>query len=235
MLVMKMKYFSFHSLLFNVLLIVLAAVVIKYIIEQQTKKNSLLLAQSIILSHQHELTLKRCQLTIYNRYNHIDDKQWQQEKVFFMDNLVIPNLIVADASILQQLNDYIEIITADYETIQADFDPNMSPYDYEHYVASVLRNLGWNSMVTKSSGDQGVDVIASKNNIKVVIQCKLYSKPVGNKAVQEILAGQAFERAHYAVVVSNNSFTRAALQLSSSTGVKLLHHSQLSELENFVV
>ncbi len=103
------------------------------------------------------------------------------------------------------------------------------PYDYEAGVAKELESLGWTARATSGSGDQGVDVIATKQGIKLVIQCKLYSQPVGNSAVQEIHAAKGFERADIAAVVTNTSFTKSAKQLATALNVHLLHHDQLGE------
>ena len=62
---------------------------------------------------------------------------------------------------------------------------SLSPLAFEGYCADLLSNAGWNASITKGSGDQGIDIIAVKNGIKIVLQCKKYSSPVGNKAVQE--------------------------------------------------
>ncbi len=43
--------------------------------------------------------------------------------------------------------------------------PNMNPYDFEIFCAQILMENNWLSHVTKGSGDQGVDVIASKDKI----------------------------------------------------------------------
>jgi restriction system protein len=83
--------------------------------------------------------------------------------------------------------------------------------------------------VTQASGDQGVDVVANLAGLKVVLQCKKYSQPVGNAAVQEVIAGKAFEQAHAAAVVTNATFTPSAKQLATTTGVHLLHYSELSQ------
>ncbi|MCT6856095.1 MAG: restriction endonuclease, partial [Bombella apis] len=66
--------------------------------------------------------------------------------------------------------------------------------------------------------------------IHFVVQCKLYTRPVGNKAVQEIFTARQHRHAHYAAVVSNAGYTRSARQLAHATGVHLLHHSQLTTL-----
>jgi Restriction endonuclease len=80
-------------------------------------------------------------------------------------------------------------------------------------------------------GTKGVDVIARKDGISVAIQCKRYSNPVGNKAVQEVFAGKGYVGADIGVVVSNTTFTPQAKELASNLGVLLLHHDELPELQ----
>jgi restriction system protein len=120
--------------------------------------------------------------------------------------------------------------TANYQNTEVAFSQNMTPVEYEQFVAKILRDFGWSARLTAATGDQGIDVIAEKKSIKVVIQCKLYSKPVGNAAVQEAIAGKSFERANFAAVVTNAGFTTSAKQLATSSGVILLHHGQLGNL-----
>lgn len=90
--------------------------------------------------------------------------------------------------------------------------------------------MGWDTKVTKASGDQGCDVLVVKEKTRVALQCKYWSKPIGNKAVQEINAAKSFYNAQYAAVVSNQSYTPAAKLLATKLKVALLHHSQLNKL-----
>lgn len=102
--------------------------------------------------------------------------------------------------------------------------------EFEHLCANLLRCHGWHRVVvTRASGDQGIDVIAYYGDKKAVFQCKKYGSPVGNKAVQEIISGRLVERADIAAVVSNAAYTRSAKQLASKGGVYLLHHTDLWE------
>ncbi len=111
---------------------------------------------------------------------------------------------------------------------------DISPYEFEKECARILNKKGFNARATKGSGDQGVDVLAEKNNIKIAIQCKQYSKPVGNKAVQEVIAGKNFYNAQYAAVVSNASFTPSARKLAAKCGVILLDVRMLDNLEEYL-
>jgi restriction system protein len=117
---------------------------------------------------------------------------------------------------------------------EASFDENMSPEEFEHYCAAVLREMKWKARVTPASGDQGVDIVADKRGMRIVIQCKKYSKPVGNRAVQEVVAAIAHEGAQRGVVVTTSDYTRAAEKLATSNEVLLLHHSDLRRIDRLL-
>ena len=113
------------------------------------------------------------------------------------------------------------------------FDPSTLPdngHEFEHWVAKNLNQSGWNAKVTSGSGDQGIDVIATKNGRTIGLQCKLYSSPVGNKAVQEAYAGKAFHQMDAVGVITNTSYTKSARALATDTGVKLLPHHDIPNL-----
>jgi Restriction endonuclease len=114
------------------------------------------------------------------------------------------------------------------------FSDEMKPAEFEAFCAEELRRAGWDARVTMQSRDQGVDVVAEKNHVRVVIQCKLYARPVGNKSVQEAAAGKAHEQADYGIVVTNNRYTLAAEQLAATNGVLLLHYRDLQNLEGIL-
>ena len=98
----------------------------------------------------------------------------------------------------------------------------MNGYDFEHKCAELLRRKGYHNVtVTKSSGDQGVDIIAYKGLNKYAIQCKYYSSPVGNKAIQEVYSGGDFYDCDKYIVMTNNTFTKSAKDLARKLNVEL--------------
>lgn len=117
-----------------------------------------------------------------------------------------------------------------YRMAAADADA-LDPGEYELHCAHVLRECGWKAELVGGSGDQGVDVIAERGRVRVVIQCKKYSRSVGNKAVQEAVGGKMMYRAHAAAVVSNAPYTKGAVELARMTRVMLLHHTELLSLD----
>lgn len=105
----------------------------------------------------------------------------------------------------------------------------MNGAEFEEFVGLLFKKMGYSSQVTKQSGDQGLDVIASKNGTKVGIQAKCYSNTVGNSAVQEAVAGKSFYNCDKVIVITNNYFTSAAMELARSNGVILWNRDMLKE------
>ena len=82
--------------------------------------------------------------------------------------------------------------------------------EFENYSAQLLQKLGYSAEVTKASQDNGGDILATKDGIKYVIQCKNYSSTVGNKAIQEVYAAKGIYKCDKAIVLTNNFFTKQA-------------------------
>ena len=106
----------------------------------------------------------------------------------------------------------------------------LDPVAFEKMVALIFRKMGYSAETTKVSGDQGVDVIAQNRGKKVAIQAKRYSGAVGNKAVQEVIAGKQYYQADEAYVVTNSDFTKSAIELAKRTGVKLWNRNALAQM-----
>lgn len=115
------------------------------------------------------------------------------------------------------------------------FENIQNGYEFEEYVANLYKKLGYTiEEVTKKSGDQGADVIANKDGKRYVIQAKYYNSPVGNKAVQEVVASIKIYGANQAIVVTNNNFTSSAIELAKANNVELINGDKLKELKQEV-
>lgn len=98
-----------------------------------------------------------------------------------------------------------------------------TPYEYEEYVGSLLAYKGYkNVQVTPKSGDYGADIICKdKKGNKYAVQCKMYSKPVGYKAVEEVLGAMHYYNCNKAIVVTNSTYTKQAVEAADKVGVVL--------------
>lgn len=97
----------------------------------------------------------------------------------------------------------------------------LTGHEFEDYLKDIFKLLGYSVTKTPLSGDQGADLILLKNCTKTVVQAKKYSRKVSNKAVQEIVAAINYYKADKAIVVTNSSFTKSAIDLALSNKVEL--------------
>jgi len=106
----------------------------------------------------------------------------------------------------------------------------LSGYEFEEYLKNLFELLGYTTVQTSLSGDQGADLILSKDDEKIVVQAKKYDGKVSNKAVQEIAAAKDYYNADKAMVVTNSSFTKSAIELAFSNDVELWDGRKLKSI-----
>jgi restriction system protein len=187
-------------------------------------------------AHIKALSTTRRQSLVADRYGLVDSKKWEKELRYFITNVVKTKLSWLERDALERRGPYkrlkiaLEAMLNDFDKTQPHLDPSATPIEYEAFCAQLLELAGWKTTLTKATGDQGADIIAEKRGKKLVVQCKFYSQPVGNKAVQEVSAAKQFVCADLAAVASNMGFTKSAKELASANGVLLLHHNELSDI-----
>lgn len=103
--------------------------------------------------------------------------------------------------------------------------------EFEYFIAGLLKKLSYRRVKVKpASGDYGVDITASKDNINYAFQCKRYSSKVSLGAVQEVVSGLNIYNCDVGVVVTNNYFTDSAINLANANGVLLWDRKTLAKL-----
>ena len=105
----------------------------------------------------------------------------------------------------------------------------MNGFEFEEFIALLFKKIGYKTSVTKLSGDQGIDILAVRNNITLAIQAKCYSGIVGNHAIMEAAAGVKFYNADKCLVVTNSTFSKSAIELAKANGVELWDRKKLIE------
>ena len=60
----------------------------------------------------------------------------------------------------------------------------------------------------------------------------MYSSPLGNTPIQEVIAGKIFYGCHVGVVMTNSTFTPGAKKLAEATGVLLWDRAILQDMIN---
>lgn len=107
----------------------------------------------------------------------------------------------------------------------------MTGEEFEKFIKQFLKSVGWKVERTPIIGDFGVDLIAQDGEGNLVaIQLKRWTKNVGVKAVQEVVAGQNYYGTDKAMVITNSYFTAQAIMLANRNNVILVDRNALRQL-----
>jgi restriction system protein len=106
----------------------------------------------------------------------------------------------------------------------------MSGEAFEFYLAQLYKSRGYSVKITPGSGDYGADLLVKKDNVFRAVQAKRYSKPVGVRAVQEVIAAKVYYDCNAATVISNNNYTKNAIRMANKTSVELIGRNELMKM-----
>lgn len=106
---------------------------------------------------------------------------------------------------------------------------------FEKLLADLWEQMGYETDRTKSTGDDGADVIAVKNGIvrsnlqKMVIEAKYRTgeNAVGSGVVRGMLGAEKMYNADMSIVVTSNIFTGDAKRTAEKLDVELVNGKQL--------
>lgn len=185
---------------------------------------------------EHKLTLSRNIRKAYqkNEYGSIvKDSRYTE-----IDRFLLSAKILQQSNKIESRKKIYEYVMHWYDKSRDEFEiaenAPLDGHDYEFWIAARLSQVGWSAEVTQGSGDQGVDIVASIEGLSVAIQCKRYSGSVGNKAVQEIMAGMTYYRMNHAVIISTGKYTKSAIDLARTANVHLLSHNDIPLLREII-
>lgn len=180
---------------------------------------------------------------LHDAFGYEDSSAWEKQVGQFLRKVVFSRM--SDAKFRQlrrsrefdRLTSKVTNFSRRLAEVRRASDPSVhadaalfSPDEYETHCARILEDDGWAAQATPRTRDSGADIIATKGAWRVAVECKRYSKPVGNRAVQQVNAAKTLYSANSACVVAPCGFTRQAQQEAHGLGVLLLHHSDLPRL-----
>jgi len=100
---------------------------------------------------------------------------------------------------------------------------------FEFEIANLFRLKGYESFPTRLTGDDGVDVFASKDNEKVIIQCKRWRHPVGRNKVDELAGVKARYGIQRAILATTSSFSEGAKEAARKNRIELWDFSRIRQ------
>jgi HJR/Mrr/RecB family endonuclease len=109
---------------------------------------------------------------------------------------------------------------------------DLSPYEFEDFVAKLFQKMGYSTTVTKKTGDFGVDIIAKDKTDTIAIQVKKnkIGSNIGNVTVQQILGAMWNIKANKAIIITTSDFTVQAKLQAKDAPVELWNRKILHEM-----
>lgn len=107
----------------------------------------------------------------------------------------------------------------------------LSPTDFERYVATLFRQKGYRVVLRGKSGDHGVDLeLFGEGHKRGIVQCKRYRDTVGEKIVRDLYGTLLHERASRAFLVTTAEISTAARRWAKGKPITLIDGQTLEEI-----
>lgn len=132
----------------------------------------------------------------------------------------------------ERVSEQVEESTEDF--IVKRLKASQTPYQFEHFVAHLLKCMGYYARVTQASGDGGVDIIAHRDELGfeppiIKVQCKQVLSTIGRPDVQKLFG--AIEREEKGLFVTLGSFSTDARTFEQTKpNLRLIDGAALIEL-----
>jgi len=99
----------------------------------------------------------------------------------------------------------------------------MDPYQFEHLVKNLLEQMGYeNVIVTKQTGDQGVDVVGEIQSgislVKEVIQVKRHKTNITRPIIDQLRGALPYQRAIRGTIITTSKFSKGCDEAANYPG-----------------
>ena len=127
------------------------------------------------------------------------------------------------------------LITKDNRRKEQDYWFNLDPYEFESEVAYWFTKKGYNSKVTKRSGDKGIDIIISKDDYTGYVQCKRYrTSKVDYPTLTSLYGVVSADNVNEGIIVCLKGLSKEAIEFASKVGIKVITVDDLAPTENLI-
>lgn len=108
---------------------------------------------------------------------------------------------------------------------------SLTPETFEEFVAELLEALGYEVERTGGSGDEGVDLRATRGRQVAIVQCKYHTRGViGSPELQKFLGTMHHAACHKGIFVTTRTFTLSAERFAANHPIELVDGPRLVEL-----
>jgi len=171
-------------------------------------------------------------LTLFKVKNHSDEFQ------AFLANgeIIVPGTSNGESLVLVEDEPNADRVDSYSRDFVIDILRHMDAYRFEHFVAGLLRAIGYRASATVASGDGGVDVIASRDPLAleppiIKAQCKRTIATIGAPEVQKLAGALATGGVELGLFVTLGAYSNDALHIERTRhDLRLINGTQLVDL-----
>lgn len=110
---------------------------------------------------------------------------------------------------------------------------HLSDLELEKLAEQVYRKLGYSVQHVGQTGDHGIDVLLiNPNNQKEIVQCKQWSKPVGEAALRDLYGAMVHDQAVRGWIWAPRGFSGPAKAWAQGKPIVLVDDAEINRLIN---
>lgn len=111
----------------------------------------------------------------------------------------------------------------------------LTPREFEEYVAQLFREKGYRVQLRGRSGDRGVDLeLIHSNGRRAIVQCKRYRSTVGPDIIRELYGTLIHERVAHAFLVTTADISVSARQWAEDKPLTLIDGQTLAHIASAI-
>ena len=103
----------------------------------------------------------------------------------------------------------------------------MEARQFEFEIANLFRLKGYTSFATRATSDDGIDVFASNDNERVIIQCKRWTRPVGRDKIDELAGVMNRYGVDRAILATTSTFSEDGKRAAHKHKIELWDFYQI--------
>ncbi len=120
-----------------------------------------------------------------------------------------------------------DISTIPFEQITINDIDNMTGFEFQHYIAQLLKGKGYIINSIHHSRDYGVDIILEKNSLKIGVQTKRSNQQINRDVIGEIITGLPHYQLHKGIIITNQYYNEETICLANRFNITLWDREQL--------
>lgn len=118
-----------------------------------------------------------------------------------------------------------------YRRLLTDTARLLQPSQFEHYIETLLLSLGWSDVRrVGGSGDEGVDLYATKDGLRYVVQCKRYKDLVPPHYIRELYGTLQAKQLDRALLVTTGRVSWQTWEWIKDKPIEIWDGAQLGAL-----